>query len=392
MRWRTFLTKSSHYLFVGVFLLLVFSFAMFQGGFVSWFLFFSVSPFLIYALLLLVVKERFVLFERKMEPSHVESGQTVKVTLTMERKTRFPFIYMMAEELVGSEALVIAREKGASAVRFVGFSKKFEWHYELKNLPRGEHRFFGADIVFCDFFGWAQKKVTVDKEHVILVHPRVHEMQYVPLQTKFDVGAMASPYAVVKDTSMAVGLRKYEPGDRFSWIHWKSFAKTQTLQTKEFEDRQSQELLLMLNLENAPLFEEKVELAASILNTIVRSRGDVSLVTMGDEVTTFPVIQSAHQLEKVMYHLASLRPSEDAKSILRGEQYLKQIATLLYVTNSMSEELLHTLASSVKQCICLVVSEGLPAERVDWHSYKQVRVMYVRPNDYHHLFAEVMRS
>ena len=126
-------------------------------------------------------------------------------------------------------------------------------------MSRGEHRYLGVTIVFCDFW-LGKKRVTAEKEQVILVYPRVREMRYAALQTKFDVGTMMSPYSIVKDTSMAVGLREYVPGDRFSWIHWKSFAKTQTLQSKEFEDRQSQELMLVLHAGKSPLFEEKLSL------------------------------------------------------------------------------------------------------------------------------------
>ena len=70
---------------------------------------------------------------------------------------------------------------------------------------------------------------------------------------------MASPLNIVKDTTMATGVRDYQSGDRVSWIHWKSFARTQTLMTKEFEDRRSQELILVLDERPSEVFEEQVE-------------------------------------------------------------------------------------------------------------------------------------
>ncbi|MFJ7952926.1 DUF58 domain-containing protein [Lysinibacillus sp. NPDC096418] len=391
MKWRALYEKSKHFLLVSLLMIITFCFAMFQGSFVSWFVFFTVSPFLLYSLIFLLVKEDVYRVERKIEPSRVECGQSAKVTVNVERKTYFPFVYMTVEELVSSEELVKSKMQGTSTVKFVGFTKKFEWSYTLENLPRGEHRFLGIEMVFCDFFGWAQKRVFVEKEQMVLVYPRVKEMKYVALQTKFDVGTMMSPYSVVKDTSMAVGLREYVPGDRFSWIHWKSFAKTQTLQSKEFEDRQSQELLLMLNPDASPLFEEKIELAASMVTAIVRGRGDISFVSTGDKTKVFPLIQSDKQLDQVMHHLAAIKPLENATINLRGQQSFKHIATLLYVTSELSEELLHTLANVVKSCICFVVSEQPPILTDNAQRYKQVQVVYVNPNDYYHLFAEVMK-
>ena len=64
---------------------------------------------------------------------------------------------------------------------------------------------------------------------------------------------------------MATGVRDYQSGDRVTWIHWKSFARTQTLMTKEFEDRRSQELFILMDGQTVKTFEELVELTASIL-------------------------------------------------------------------------------------------------------------------------------
>lgn len=390
-KWQALIEKSKHFLLVSLLMIITFCYAMFQGGFVSWFVFFTVSPFLLYAFIFLLVKEKILLVERKIEPSHVECGQSAKVTITVERKTRFPFVYMMMEELVDSEVLVQSRVQGTNTVKFVGFGKKFSWNYILENMSRGEHRYLGVNIVFCDFFGWAKKRVTAKKEQVILVYPRVREMRYAALQTKYDVGTMMSPYSIVKDTSMAVGLREYVPGDRFSWIHWKSFAKTQTLKSKEFEDRQSQELMLVLHAGKSPLFEEKIELVASMLQTIVEERGDISFVSAGSKTKVFPIIQGNKQLDQVMHHLAAIKPAETVKFQLQDQQVFKHVATLLYVTSEVSDELLHSLANMVKGCICFVVAEKPPMQTELAKRYKQIQVVHVNPTDYYHLFTEVMK-
>ncbi|MEK5233541.1 DUF58 domain-containing protein [Lysinibacillus sp. FSL K6-0232] len=390
-QWKVFLDKTKHFLLVLLLMVLTFSYAMFQGGFVSWFVFFTVSPFLVYALLFFIVKEHILLVERKIEPAHVERGQSAKVMITVERKTRFPFAYMMMEEQVDSEGLVQAKKQSVNAVKFVGFRKRFSWHYELDNMPRGEHRYLGVTIIFYDFFGWAKKLIIAEKEQTILVYPRIREMKYAPLQTKYDVGTMLSPYSIVKDTSMAVGLREYVPGDRFSWIHWKSFAKTQTLQSKEFEDRQSSELMLVLDAKSSPLFEEKIELAASMLQMIVQERGDISFIAAGKTTKVFPVIQGHKQLEQVMHHLAAIKPTEHVKFRFHDQQAFKQVATLFYVTSDVSDELLHTLANIVKSCICFVVAKEPPVQSELMTRYKHMTIIYVNPADFYHLFTEVMK-
>ena len=390
-KWRALFEKSKHFLLVSFLIVLTFCYAMFQGGFVSWFVFFSVSPFLLYAFIFQLVREGAYLVERKIEPSHIESGQSVNVTLSVERNTRFPFVYMLVEELVGSEMLVQSKVQANGAIKFVGFKKHFSWQYTLESLPRGEHRYLGATIIFYDFFGWAKKSIVIEKEQTVLVYPRVYDMKYATLQAKLDVGSMMSPHSIVKDTSMAIGLREYVPGDRFSWIHWKSFAKTQTLQSKEFEDRQSQELLLMLDEGASPLFEEKIELVASMLKAIVQGRGDISFVSTGAKTKVFSSIHGEKQLDRVMQHLASIKPVENAKNQLRDQQVFQRVATLLYVTSDISDELLHTLSNSVRSCICFVVAQQKQAPSDVTKRYKHIQVVYVDPTDYYHLFAEVMK-
>ena len=388
-KWRAFFEQSKYFLTVGLLMIITFCFTMFQGSFVSWFIFFTVSPFLVYSFIFLLVKEKIIRVERQIEPGRVVSGQSATVTINVERKTFFPFAYMVIEELVNNEGLIRSKEQGKRSVTFVGFKRKFEWNYTLEDLPRGEHKFLGVEIVFYDFFGWAKKRILVEKEQMLLVYPRVKEMKYVSLQTKLDVGTMMSPYSVVKDTSMAVGLREYVPGDRFSWIHWKSFAKTQKLQSKEFEDRQSQELLLMLHADPSPLFEEKVELVASMVQTIVRGRGELSFVTTGRSTKVFSLIQNEKQLDQVMHHLATVQPVKDEH--LYWQQNVKQIATLLYVTSTVNEELLQTLSSVVKSCICFVIAEEPPSVSAYAHRFKQIQIIYVNPENYTHIFTEVMK-
>ena len=86
-------------------------------------------------------------------------------------------------------------------------------------------------------------------------------------------GTIASPLNIVKDTTMATGVRNYQAGDRVTWIHWKSFARTQTLMTKEFEDRRSQELFLVMDGRNSEVFEDLVELDCFYLERSLRASG-----------------------------------------------------------------------------------------------------------------------
>ena len=127
------------------------------------------------------------------------------------------------------------------------------------------------------------------------------DIHYVPFDTQYDRGTMASPLNIVKDTTMATGVRDYQSGDRVTWIHWKSFARTQTLMTKEFEDRRSQELFLIMDGRASEVFEEQVELTASILKEASSHQAGLALMTTGPKPSLFPFIQSEEHLHRRLF-------------------------------------------------------------------------------------------
>ena len=67
------------------------------------------------------------------------------------------------------------------------------------------------------------------------------------LENNFEQGGMAVNDRMQRDTTMAVGISEYQPGDRLSWINWKASAKRSEMMMKEFEQRRSQDLLLILD-------------------------------------------------------------------------------------------------------------------------------------------------
>lgn len=128
-----------------------------------------------------------------------------------------------------------------------------------------------------------------------------------------------------------------------------------------------------------------------MLQTIVRGHGDISFVSSGANTKVFPLVQSEKQLDQVMHHLAAIKPIENAAFQLRYRQSFKQIASLLLVTNDVSDELLHSLANMAKYCICFVVAEHPPKLPAIAKRYKQIQIVHVDPTDYYHLFTEVMK-
>lgn len=199
---------------------------------------------------------------------------------------------------------------------------------------------------------------------------------------------------------MATGIRDYQPGDRVSWIHWKSFARTQELRTKEFEDRQAEDLFVLDDRRPSENFESQVELTASVLQSIVRGNSSVAYMSIGSTIDSFPVIHSESHLERVMYHLTKVLPDLDRPANESASLNLQQIraTAMIYVTTKLTVEMVEAIRRNVKNlnvCMCLVVTKkGGKIDKTDeaahqFASSKGFVVKQVSPESFVSVFTEV---
>lgn len=361
-----------------------FSYAMFQGGFVSWFLFYSISPFLLYSLLLSFAPIHIGEVQREIKPSKLHRGDSASVTISFQNKSWFPFVFLTVKEL-GSTT-------GPSQIFIAGWKRKFEWTYDLQNVERGAIHFNGLHVTITDFFGWTIRNKFIEENKTILVYPKISEIKYKPFQFQFEYGNMNAPFSMVKDSTLVNGVRDYQAGDKFSWIHWKSFAKSETLRTKEFEDRQTQELILVLDQSSEKNFDDVVDLAASIVTSVVKNHGDISFLSTGKKDYYFPKIKNHNQLEKVMQHLATTQPTpnQSVEAVLANKVGFINSAALIIVTGEITEQLKQFFAKSsnfTRGVVCFEVTNKEKHNR----SISNVKVIPLSKGKFEQAFTEVMK-
>ncbi|MBP3039344.1 DUF58 domain-containing protein [Bacillaceae bacterium Marseille-Q3522] len=313
-----------------------FSYAMFQGGFVSWFLFYSFLPFSIYAFAIMFYPINKITIERTFDKTELRAGDTVKISLVIHFPSAFPLFFLLVEDQV--------RGTMTSILSFPRFQKKLELSYSIDEIPRGEHLFQGVRVKTGDFLGLIEKEYLIELEERILVYPTYQEIVYKPFENQYDQGMTTSRERVQRDTSMAVGLREYQPGDRFSWINWKATAKRNDLITKEFEQRQSHDVYIVLDCFPTKQFEVMVSFSASIIRAILRKGAQAGFLSASKERVTFPIRGGASQQQALFYHLAKINAQSTVTldRVLNSEGFLtQQNTTLMLVTSQISKELIY---------------------------------------------------
>lgn len=402
-RKKLLLAVGGRLIFVLTILLFAFTFAMFQGGFVSWFIFYTLLPFVLYSIGFLFSPISKIEVERYIETAQVRNGGKLSVTVKLKRPSRFPMLYLVIKDLTRSEVFQNHAGNRLKTVKLVGLQKLIEWRYEIDHMPRGEHTLDGIEIEVSDFFGWVKKSHVIPNTQNVIVYPNVTEMIYMPIETRYDQGAAASPFTIVKDTTMATGIRDYQPGDRVSWIHWKSFARTQTLRTKEFEDRQSQDLFILLDRQPSTLFEEQVELTASVLQAVVRHQASAAFLSLGASRHYFSSVQSEDQLQRTMFHLAKVIAdlNQPIEQVLPTDSAMSNATSVLFITGNLTAAWVDAIPRSAKNlrlCTCfVVVKKGSKISKKDIAVHQLARsrgmVVHVLSQDHFvNAFTEVGRS
>jgi uncharacterized protein (DUF58 family) len=382
-------------------ILLTFSYAMFQGGFVSWFLFYSFLPFAIYCVALTFYSLNNIEVSREISKFDYNAGESLKVTVKVKRSSAFPLFYLLITDELDDSVIYSHQQKKAKTLLLPGFKKEFAYEYTIDNLPRGEHFFHSFILQIGDPLGLVEKDKVYTAESKIIVYPAYTDLLYRQFENHFDQGVTASRERVQRDTSMAIGVRDYQPGDRYSWINWKASAARNEIMTKEFEQRQSQDVFVVMDCVPDQRFEAIVSFTASLLRAVLKKGAQTGLLTLSRERASFPIRGGEQQLQQLFYHLAKIEAKSTSSfpKVLETESlYVQQSVAFLLVTAQLSKALIEkaSFLGKRKGKITLFLIKGekeLPTQNeqslIAMANARGVKIILIYNGEYTAAFSEV---
>ncbi|WP_102349702.1 DUF58 domain-containing protein [Bacillus sp. Marseille-P3661] len=334
----------------------LYSYAMFQGGFVSWFLFYSFLPFLFYASILFIYPLRLFTVERIMDKKIYETGDPLTVEIKITRRFPFPLNYLIIEDYLPSSL----KTDNCKVMVFPLFKKCLSQTIMIDSLPRGEHVFNELKLTTSDFLGFIKKDLLVEVENRIVVYPKAYEVNLFALQTEHEEGSVTKGFNK-KETVVPASIREYQPGDRFSWINWKMTARKNTPMTKEFDRHEDQQVLVLMDRSdkmNEDCFERIVQYTASLLNALYQSSIPTGLISIGSDIKSFPSTKSIEMKQQMFYHLATVKNdsiTDYPNALEREVSLLPSRGTLLFVTDYMTSDLEYLLKRLAMRSFKLIV-------------------------------------
>lgn len=384
---------------------LTFSYAMFQGGFVSWFLFYSFLPFALYSLALVFYGVRHMTVKREFLKEEYHAGEKLKVKIKLKRPSSFPLFYMIIEDDLSNELLAPTQKGQMKTFVYPHFRKEIDFEYVIESLPRGEHHLKGIHIKFGDPLGLIEKQIHIETENdKLLVYPAYEEIIYRLMDNHYEQGMTASKERVQRDTSMAIGIREYQPGDRYSWINWKATAKRNDIMTKEFEQRKSHDVFLMMDCAPDIRFEAIVSFTASLVRGILRKGAQVGLLTYGEERRLFPIQGGESHQQQLFYHLAKVKDRSPVTldAVLDSESFMMwQNASFMLITSQLTKELVEKASQfSMRKGMMTIYllkeeQETIGNKEIALKSEansRGVRVVFVHNGQFSQAFSEVGRG
>ncbi|MEH6942627.1 DUF58 domain-containing protein [Bacillus sp. JJ722] len=335
------------YLKIGLVLFFViasFIYAMFQGGFVSWFLFYSFIPFALYPLLLSIYPLKNVEISRRFNESEYRADEQMEVELTLKRTNIFPLLYLTVEDQL-PERFLTKTSHQPKGILFPLFRKEMKLTYTIPKAVRGDHHFEQVLIKTGDFLGLYERATAIESHNHLLVYPRYNQMTARQLEAMYEEGQQSAFVRKHNETALVSGVRDYAPGDKQSWIHWKASARRNEMMTKDFEERQSQDIVVILDQSPSSLFEDMVSFIATLTNTYLQNRIGIAFTSTAQMHQPIAVGRGEHQRQKVFYALAMIEENE-TKPLTLNKRSIPANSSYIFVTSQITKELLAFISST----------------------------------------------
>jgi uncharacterized protein (DUF58 family) len=302
---------------------------------------------------------------------HAQVGEELRATYTMRNTSHLPKLWL---EVFNPSTLPIQLPGRALAL---GPRSERTWVARVPLPRRGHYRIEPMIVRTGDPFGLFESSASVGSAANVIVYPAVEPLQRWRLPPAVIEGSNTDPERSVQTTPLVTSIRGYVPGDAFNRIHWRSSARHQELQVKEFELEQTADVWLVLDLDrrthtgtgdNATI-ETAVRVAASVSARALVENRAMAVAAEGQRRIVLPVDRGARQHQKVMQLLAAVQP--DGATPLRDlltetVPRMRRGMTVVVITPSLEHDWIRPLSSlrsrNVSVLVCLI--DGLAHDLV----------------------------
>jgi uncharacterized protein (DUF58 family) len=221
-------------------------------------------------------------YRRFFEPPRIFPGEETDYVVEITNRKGLPLPWAEIEEHVPLALAPVSangepNERGWHRRRTValGWHEKLILRQRFRCDVRGEYVIGPTEIETGDPLGIFPVRIRVPDTRSLVVYPRIAEIDWTALQSRFPFGPIRARPPVLEDPSWFAGVRDYRPGDPRKWVDWKATARRQQLQTRVFTPTTLTNLVVAVNMQTMPFAwqgynEEKLDAAIGVAAALVR--------------------------------------------------------------------------------------------------------------------------
>lgn len=250
-------------------------------------------------------------------PASGWDGETVTFQLVVRSKSRVPRLVLEARDELPEW---LHPESRGPIVFHAAPNSTTRTAYGVRLEKRGAYRLTGFVVTALDPLGIYSFAKRFPVEGDILVYPVPEAMPELILGGAERYGFRELPMAAVRGSGVDPdGVREYIPGDPLRRMHWKSTARTGTLNVIEFEESRAANIVLALNTHRGAhvgtgkqsTFEYLVRAAASMAQSAVRQGASVRLVATEGPDPADSSRRGTDHLYTMLSSLARVEPEDE---------------------------------------------------------------------------------
>ncbi len=300
---------------------------------------------------------------------HSTVGEVLTVTYTLRNRSRLPKPWL---EVHSPSTLPLAIPGRALSILP---HRARSWAARVPLTERGQFRLDPMVVRTGDPFGLFESVASVGPPAAVLVYPPVERLGGWRLPPAPVEGTRSRPEHSASQTPLATGVRPYTPGDAFNRIHWRSSARHQELQVKEFDIEQTADVWLYLDLERIrhggqgelATIETAVRAAAAIASAALEEGRGVGVEAVGGRRNVIAIDRGPRQLQKILGLLAVVQPDGTtplAEVLADSAPHLRRGSVAVAISPSLDRSWVAPLATlgarGVRAAAC-IVDPGAPA-------------------------------
>jgi uncharacterized protein (DUF58 family) len=343
-----------------------------------------------------------VTYQRKLNMSRLFCGEEVQLEIEISNRKPLPLPWIEIEDEIPEQISLLTGKSSPSAspgrMEIVQlfplmWYEKVIRRYKFACPRRGFYSLGPARIMTGDLLGLAASETKYLKSDDLIIFPKIVPLEDLGIPSAHLSGEVLTRKRVFEDPILTIGTREYHSGDSLKRIHWKSSARTGTLQTKLFEPTTTMDMGIFLDVRTTapPMFgtiphltELAVIAAASVCYHSILKGFRVGLYVnewryQAREAISIAPSLHPDQLPRILEQLARIDPAPNesmpmAALVLREGSNLPWGSTVVVISAMPTEGLISALNHVRKagRMVALVVVGGseLPYGKDELNIYR----------------------